>query len=53
MDHRVQARGLRIDSPEPAAFDAAARELLGRAGPETAEDVAALGQVKVAERMAQ
>jgi tRNA 2-selenouridine synthase len=49
----AEARSLHIDSPEPAAFDAAARELVERAAAEAAKDVAAVGLVKVAERVAQ
>ena len=47
------AESVRIVSASPAAFDAAARELVERAGAETAKDVAAPGQVKVAEGMPQ
>jgi len=43
---------LRIASHEPAAFEAAARELAGGAGAKAAEHVAAVGQVKIAERVA-
>jgi tRNA 2-selenouridine synthase len=49
----AEARRLRIGSPEPAAFDAAARELVERAAAKTAKNVAAVGLVKVPERRAQ
>jgi tRNA 2-selenouridine synthase len=49
----TDAPRLRVGSPEPAAFEAAARALLDRAGTEAAKDVAAVGQVKVAERVTQ
>ena len=42
---------VRVGSHEPAAFEAAARELAGRAGAKAAEHVAAVGQVEVAERV--
>ena len=44
---------VRVGSHETAAFDAAARELVQRAGAKAAEHVAAVGQVEVSERMAQ
>jgi tRNA 2-selenouridine synthase len=47
------APSVRIGTDDPAAFDAAARELLERAGAKAAEDVAAVGQVKISERVAQ
>jgi len=43
---------VRVGSHEAAAFEAAARELAGSAGAKAAEHVAAVGQVKVAERVA-
>ncbi len=49
----AEARSLRIASPEPAAFASAALELVGRAAAKAAKDVAAPGQVKIAERAAQ
>ena len=42
---------VRVGSHEPAAFDAAALELAGGAGAKAAEHVAAVGHVKVAERV--
>ncbi|MFY9313941.1 MAG: tRNA 2-selenouridine(34) synthase MnmH [Burkholderiales bacterium] len=48
----ADAPRLRVGSADSAAFDAAARELLQRAGAKAAEHVAAVGHVKVAERMA-
>lgn len=49
----ADARRLPIASPAPEAFDAAARELFERAAAEPAKDVAAVGLVKVAERVTQ
>ena len=49
----AEARSLRIAAPAPEAFNAAARELVGRAAAEAAKDVAAVGLVKVSERVAQ
>ena len=48
----AEAPRLRVSAAEPAAFAAAARELLERAGAKAAEDVAAVGQVEIAERVA-
>jgi tRNA 2-selenouridine synthase len=42
---------VRVGSHEPAAFEAAARELVQGAGAKAAEHVAAMGQVEVAERV--
>jgi len=49
----AMAPRIRIESPEPAAFEAAARGLVQGAGTEAAEHVAAVGLVKIAERVAQ
>jgi tRNA 2-selenouridine synthase len=49
----ARAPVVRVASHEPAAFEAAARELVRRAGAKAAEHVAAVGQVKVAERVPQ
>jgi tRNA 2-selenouridine synthase len=49
----AQAPRVQVGSPDAAAFDAAARALLERAGTEAAEHVAAMGLVKVAEGAAQ
>jgi tRNA 2-selenouridine synthase len=46
----ADAPRVRVGSHEPAAFEAAARELVQRAGAKAAEHVAAVGLVEVAER---
>ncbi len=49
----ADAPRVKVTSHEPAAFAGAARGLVERAGAKAAEDVAAVGPVKVAERVAQ
>jgi len=49
----AEAPRVRAGSHEAAAFEAAARELVRGAGAQAAEHVAAVGQVKVAERVTQ
>ena len=48
----AEAPRVRVDAADATAFDAAARELVERAGAKAAEHVAAVGQVKIAERVA-
>ena len=48
----AEAPRLRVSAADAAAFDAAARELVERAGAKAAEHVGAVGKVKVTERVA-
>jgi tRNA 2-selenouridine synthase len=48
----ADAPRVRVDSAALSAFEDAARSIVGRAGAEAAEDVAAVRQVEVAERRA-
>ena len=48
----AEAPRVRVGAADAAAFDAAARELVERAGAKAAEHVAAVGKVKISERVA-